>query len=165
MQNNIAIKYGIIAGVGVVAYFLLFYLTSVELFFNPVVNWGVLVVYLAGMVKACADQRKLQKDFPFKDALRTAFLTFAIASLAFYIFNYLLFNVINPDLAEVQKEILVEQMGKMAGRLQLSELKDQIKEFAKQDFRITIRNTMMSLAQSLIGGFVLSLAVAGLMKR
>jgi len=97
--------------------------------------------------------------------LRTAFLTFAITSLIFYVFNYLLFNFLDPDLAEVQKEILVEQMGKMAGRLQFSELKDQIEEFAKQDFRITIRNTMMSLAQSLIGGFVLSLAVAGLMKR
>lgn len=165
MQNNIAIKYGIIAGVGVVAYFLLFYLTNVKLFFNPIVNWGVLVVYLVGMVKACAGQRKHQHNFPFKDALRTAFLTFAITSLIFYVFNYLLFNFLDPNLAEVQKEILVEQMGKMAGRLQLSELKNQIEEFAKQDFRITIRNTMMSLAQSLIGGFVLSLAVAGLMKR
>ncbi len=165
MQNTLAIKYGLIAGVGVVAYFLLFYFANIELFFNPIVNWGVLVVYLGGMVKACADQSKRQPAFPFKDALRTAFLSFAIANVIYYIFNYLLYNVFDPSLVETQKEILVEQMGKMAGQLQLSDLKDQIEEFAKQDFRVTVRNSLMALAQSLVGGFVLSLGVAALMKR
>lgn len=162
MNNNIALKYGLIAGVGVVAYFLLFYMNNVKLFFNPVVAWSSLIIYIAGMVKACVDQRKMQADFPFKDALRTAFLTFTITSVTYYAFNYLLYNVFDPELVEVQKEILVAQMGKMAGRFQFSDLKDQIEEFSKKDFRITIGNSLMALGQSLIGGFVLSLIVAAM---
>ncbi|MBK7873584.1 MAG: DUF4199 domain-containing protein [Saprospiraceae bacterium] len=137
MNNNIALKYGLIAGVGVVAYFLLFYMNNVKLFFNPVVAWSSLIIYIAGMVKACVDQRKMQ-DFPFKDALRTAFLTFTITSVTYYAFNYLLYNVFDPELVEVQKEILVAQMGKMAGRFQFSDLKDQIEEFSKRIFELRL---------------------------
>ncbi|HMO40568.1 MAG TPA: DUF4199 domain-containing protein [Saprospiraceae bacterium] len=164
MQNNIAAKYGIMAGVGVVAYFLLFYMANVRLFFSPFVAWGVLVVYIAAMAKAAADQRKLQGDFPFKDALRTAFLTFAIASLTYHVFVYLLYNVFDPELVEVQKEILFEQMTAMAKRFELTDLKEQIKDFASQDFRVTLRNSSMALGQSLIGGFILSLGIAALMR-
>ena len=165
MKNNIALKYGLIAGVGVVAYFLLFYCSDIKLFFNPIIVWGSLVVYIAGMVKACVDQRKMQAEFPFKDALRTAFFSFAVASVVYYVFNYLLYNVFDAELAEVQKEILVEQMGKMATRLQFSDVEDQIKEFSKSDFRVTIGNSFLALGQSLIGGFILSLAVSAVMRR
>lgn len=165
MQSNVAIKYGIGTGVGVVAYFLFFYLVSVRLFFNPFVAWGVLVVYLLGMALACRKQRKAQGDFPFQMALRTAFLTFTIASISYYTFIYLLYNVLDTELVEIQKEILFEQMTAMAKRFELSDLKGQIQDFSNRDFSITVRNSLMALAQSLIGGFVLSLGIAAVMRR
>jgi uncharacterized membrane-anchored protein YitT (DUF2179 family) len=165
MQHAIAIRYGIIGGVGVLAYFLLFYWSNVRLFFNPVVVWSVLIVYITAMVGACAKQRQQQVHFSFREALRTAFLTFAIASLCYHVFIYLMYNIIDPELVEVQKELFFEQMTAMAQRFNLKDLKDQITEFSANDFRVTVRNSTMALGQSLIGGFLLALGVAALMRR
>ncbi len=165
MQTNIGIKYGTLTGVGVVAYFLFFYLVNVRLFFTPFVVWSVVVVYLIGMVLACNKQRKAQENFPFKMALRTAFLTFTIASITYYTFTYLLYNVFDTELVEIQKEILFEQMTAMAKRFKLSDLQGQIQDFSNRDFSITLRNSLLALSQSLIGGFVLSLGLAALMRR
>lgn len=166
MKTNIAIKYGLIAGVGVVAYYLLFYYTNVRLFFNPVVAWGSLVIYLAAMAKACLDDRNSSPDgYPFLLGLRMAFATFAVTSAVYYLFNYLLYNVLDPDLVEVQKEILFEQIANMAKRFEMSDMKDSIKDFKEQDFSVTIANSFLGWGWSLIGGFLLSLGVAAVMRR
>lgn len=167
MKNNIAIKYGLIAGVGVVAYYLLFYYTNIKLFFNPVIAWSSLIIYVGGMVKACADDRQLMagEDYPFMNGLRMAFATFAITSFIYYAFNYLLYNVLDTELIEVQKEIMFEQIAAMAKRFELSDMKDSIKDFKEQDYSVTIANSLLGWGWSLLGGFIISIIVARIMRR
>jgi len=166
MKTNIAIKYGLIAGVGVAAYYLLFYYTNIELFFNPVVAWASLAIYLAAMFKACLDDRKsTPDDYPFLLGLRMSFATFAVTSAVYYIFNYLLYNVIDPELIEIQKEIMFEQIADMAKRFEMSDMKDSIEDFKEQDYSVTIANSFLGWGWSLIGGFLLSLGVGAIMRR
>ncbi len=166
MNTNIAVKYGLTAGVGVVAYYLLFYYVNIKLFFNPIVAWGSLVIYLAAMAKACLDDRKFSPDaYPLLLGLRMSFATFAVTSAVYYGFNYLLYNVLDPELIEVQKEILFEQIASMAKRFEMSDMKDSIKDFKEQDFTVTIANSFLGWGWSLIGGFLLSLGVAAVMRR
>ena len=40
---------------------------------------------------------------------RTAFWVFLIISAVYYLFNYVMFNVIDPDLTNLQKQLLLDQ--------------------------------------------------------
>lgn len=159
-MNNRITKYGIITGVGVIAYFLLFYFTNNSLFFNPFVNWGSLAVYLIFMIMACRDEKKrIDGAYPFQNALRTAFGVFAIANVIYYIYNYFLFKL-DPALLITQKEVVIQNM-RWAAEIFKFELPEQEIQRLRSEVRpVTITNTLFVLAQSLIGGFLLSLIVS-----
>lgn len=91
IKNSKAVRYGLIAGIGTVAYFLLFYFINPRLMFNPWVYWASLGIYLALMWKALLDEKQAANGpLAFKDSLRTAFYIFVIANFCYYLFYYLL---------------------------------------------------------------------------
>lgn len=164
-MNNNVIKYGITAGVGVIAYFLLFYFTNSPLLFHPLVNWGCLVIYLFFMIRACRQEKKsAEGTYTFQNALRTAFGVFAIANFIYYIYNYLLFKF-DPTLLITQKEAVIQSM-EWAAQTFRFELPEQDIQRLRGEIRpVTIGNSLLVMAQSFIGGFLLSLIVALLITR
>ena len=164
MASNAAVKYGLIAGIGTIAYFLLFYFIDKELLFNPFVYWVPLGFYLALMWRAL--QAGEQGQVPgFRDALRTAFLVFVVANFLYYLFYYLLYSLIDPGLIDLQREAMRESLDQQ-GHLLSEEQREELLESLK-DGRLapTVSGVFFTFVRSLIGGFVAALGMAALWGR
>lgn len=160
------IKYGAFAGLGTIAYFLIFYAVSSRLMLNSWVNWGSLVIYIVFMALACQQERsEIGRDYDFKQALRTAFSVYVAASILYYGFNYLMFNAIDPSLVELQRELVLENLERVSGVLGEENIEQMREQYEEESFEVTFSNTLFSFAWSLIGGFIISLALAGVMRR
>lgn len=153
------------AGVGVIAYFLSFYLVNSSLLFHPFINWVSLIVYLLFMSMACRFEKKRATElYSFQNALRTAFGVFVIANVIYYTYNYILFNL-DPTLLITQKEAVIKSMQWAAETFKFEFPEQEIQRLRGEIRPVTIGNTLFVLAQSLIGGFLLSLIVALLITR
>lgn len=153
MWNNLAIRYGLAAGIGTVAYFLLFYLISPRYMLAYWVWWSSIIIYVVAMVKSIKDEMaRSRSSFGFREGLRASFLTFIIANAVFYLFYYLLFSVFDPQLVEMQRELMQNSPG-LAGGME------------GKSFEVTPGKTFFVFSYTLIGGFILSLVLAGLIVR
>lgn len=165
MTKNTAVNYGILAGVGVVAYFLLFYFINQRLMLSPAVNWGSVAIFILFMVAACRREGELRETFSFKEALRTAFLVYVIAALIYYVFYYVMFGLIDTELLVLEREANIEFSQKLAQLLNLGDISQEIETFRQEDLRISFFALTLGFARSIIGGFIISLIIATLTKR
>jgi hypothetical protein len=166
MSKNTGIRYGLIAGIGIVAYFLLFYSINARLLFNPWVYWASLGVYLALMWKALQDrQQAAEGPLPFREGLRTAFLIFVIANLLYYLFYYTLFGLLDPSLVELQKAVMLESLEQSRSLLSEQQREEMLQSLESGALAITPGKVFFTFVRSLIGGFVLSAGLAALINR
>lgn len=148
MKHRQGLINGIAAGVSTVGYFLLFYFIDRALMLNAWVWWGSLVIYLIFMFRAMQ-----QTEAPsFRTSLQPTFLVFVLANGIFYLFYYLLFSVFDPGLVDLQREMLADSSMWQDGNSQA-------------DLTVTLGRTVFSYVYSLIGGFILTLIVAGVGRR
>lgn len=155
-------KYEITAGIvaGLVTIVLLFIAHQIEpqWILNPVLYWGTLVFYILGMMGACLlEKRKGHGILPFRSAVRTAFICFLVANALFFGFYYLMSNVIDPDLALLQKEAAKAYYEQNYSSMELRKYLAQLEE---ADFSVTFGTVLSGFGYGAIGGFLLSLLVA-----
>ena len=116
-----------------------------------------------------AVRNKHREYLSFYDALRTGFTVYVIADIIFYVFYYLLFNFIDPELEMVMKDIALEslQQAKENGITNLgNESVDQLLRKAETaDYGVSIGMLITQLAYGLIGGFLIALVIALVMKK
>ena len=161
MSKN-ARNYGVLAGVVTIALMLLVYQFDKATMLSRLVYWPSLIIYIAFMYKACLEERKSHGGFlTFQDGLRTAFGTFLIANLIFYVFYYVMFNYVDPGLVSIQ----AETFRAYADAMEPGQAKDMMKAIEKQGFEVTLSSAMLGFAKGAIGGFLLSLIIGGLTKR
>ncbi|KAA3621138.1 MAG: DUF4199 domain-containing protein [Bacteroidetes bacterium] len=143
------VKYGLIAGTGTVALFLLFYFSEPAWMLHPALWWGSLLIYIWAMVKVAREPAKIGV----RQGLREAFGVFALANLIFYVFYYFQFTTFAPELVEMQREMMLQS--------------DFITKEQKSalDIDMTLRGTIFRYCWSLIGGFVLSLGLSAFLNR
>ena len=166
--SRTAVKYGLIAGTGIVAYFLLFYFIKKELLFNPFVYWASLGIYLALMWSALQEEGQAApagESLGFQGALRTAFLVFVIANFTYYLFYYLLYGLIDPGLIDLQREVMKETMEKWGNLLSEEQREDMLESIQGDKLVPTVHTVFFTFARSLIGGFVAALGMAALWRR
>jgi len=162
LENN-RVKYGLLGGFFVVGYILLFYFIDKPTMLSMGVYWSSLLIYLFFMYRACIAERKgYHGNLIFADALRTAFVTFLIANLVFHIFNYVLFNFVDPNLVEIQMELAKEVYPRF---LDENTAKNMLRTMTKDRFEMTLSNLVFALAKGAIGGFVLALIIAAMARR
>lgn len=160
------LRYGLMAGVGTVAYLLLFYLISPRLMLSSWVMWGSMIIFIACMVVACQRERaQMNGGYPLRTALRSAFSVYVIASAIYYLFYFLLFGVIDPELVELQRTLLLENLEYYERVLGEDNVEEMMRRYQEEDLSVTLGNTILDFAWGLIGGFVISLIVAGVMQR
>ena len=158
--NKISIKYGLLAGVAIIAYYLLFYLIRPEMIFQLAIWWGGLIPLLVFQFLGVSKVRMvLDGGISVAEGLRTAFFVYILGVLLFYIFYFVLLKYIDPDLILAQKEIALRNLEKMnAGK---SKDLEQFKEYYEQDQpEVTLKGLLFRYVQSLIAGFILSLGIA-----
>lgn len=141
---------GILTGLSIIAYLLIFYFIDRALLINPFVYWGTLLVAVIGMAYAVRKVRSDQGEIiEKKDALKHAFLVYVIAMAFFYVFYFTMLNYIDPSITELQKAAMEE-----AGQ-----------DTSKIDFSMTFGKAFSGYIISLIGGFLVSFLMASVMKR
>ena len=150
-------KNGFYGSLGVIAYSLLLFVINREYLIRPELTWATLVIYILFMVRAVQQEREATggDGFSMRTGTRTAFWVFLIISAAYYIFNYIMFNLIDPELADLQKQVVLEQedyIRDFVGDEYFEALRDK-------DFKITIANSFFAFCQAAIGGYIISLLI------
>lgn len=134
---------------------------------GPITHWMTLAAVVVCMILAVRTEREQTLEaYPFKQALRTAFVAFLITTVSFHLFYYLFFAVIDPELIDLQiRENLkwTRWLGQTTFGLDPED--PAYKEFENMDHTLTIGNTFFSLCRSIIGGFLIALPIAGMFKR
>lgn len=160
MKRHPARFYGIIAGVATIGYYLLFYAIAPRLFFHLGVYWSSFLIPLVAMVWAGRKERQGQEVYPWQIALRTPFAVYAYAALLYYLFYFLFFNYGDPQLADMQADVLLENLEKSRAYLGDREVESLRREIESAPPGLTPGAALLSFARSLLGGFLLSLLIA-----
>jgi hypothetical protein len=155
------LKYGLAAGAGTIVLYLLFFWVHPRGLFHPALYWGSTILVLIFVLLAQRAERQQSERYPFRTGLRTGFGVFALATLLFTGFYFVLLNYIDPGLIDLQRSVMQERLGDLAG-----ETPGGIpKEYTGGDLAFTPARALFSLAQNLIGGFVLAAGAAFAMKQ
>lgn len=157
MKQNI-IKNGIMAGVVAIGYVLLFYYINKEWLFTGTFVFSSLLFYLFFMYQAAKTVAK--EDF--KIVLRAAFGVFILANVIYYAFDYVLFNMIDKSLIDVQKESMIQYYASGAKSVEdQNQLSQSIEDAQFHDFK----GIAFNFAKGAIGGFGLAIVISFLIKR
>ena len=120
------------------------------------------------MYRGAVEARKKGEGvLKFGEALKTSFLVYVLGTLISSIFVVLMFNVFDPSLNEVFREIQIEQTEFMAkllgGEEQMDLIQDQIEQ---QEMQMTPSVMLLGYMVNLIfPGFVMALIIAAITKK
>lgn len=161
-MKNKSVVFGSLAGAVTVVFFLAVYFADKALFFSPWVAYSPLLLYTGAMFWAAIQTREeTDGPFPWRDALRVAFLVYLIANAWFYVFYYVI-HQIDPSLAVMQKEAMRESLPKFT---EPGKLQEAYKKLDEQDFQVSLGQVILGWAQGAILGFGLAALVALITRR
>lgn len=161
-KYSTGLRYGLVLGAIMVAYFVIFYLLNPRLLFNVFVYWASLGISIAVALQALrVDGAKYTKgEYVLSDALRTAFLVFIVGNAIYYVFYYVLFVWVDSALVPLQTEVMKEALEARKEMLP-PEQQESLQEALDGDgIAVDVRSVGFSYLRSLIGHFVLALGLA-----
>jgi hypothetical protein len=157
MKQNI-LKYGTMAGITLTGYFLLFYYYDKNAMLGQTAQLSSYLIYALFMFLAA----KSVGNLDFKTVLRTAFGVFIVTNLFYYAFDYVLFNIIDKSLAEVQKTMMLDYF--TANTKTIQETKDMTDSINSGNFH-NLNSLSYAFAKGAIGGFILAVIASYLVKK
>ena len=166
MLENRGVKFGLYAGGSVVLLFLAVYLINTEWFFNLFLFWASVGIYLAFGWKLLEDERQAAGGkLAFQEGLRTVFLMFVVANLVYYIFHFALYNLVDRDLIQLQREVMSQTLEQWKESMPQEAYEKRKESISGDGMVVTLSSTALQYVWSLVGYFVLSLIMAGVMSR
>jgi len=156
---SLSIRYGILAGISVIIYMLVFYFYDVKIMLGPSVFWSTTILYIAGMFFAAREERKLREYITFREVLPVAFVTYLVANLFFYDFLYILFNFVDTSLPELQRQVSLETIEASGFSQYVEEAIEGIDDVPAE---FTLGQAIFGYIRSAISGFLISLVIAGI---
>lgn len=154
-----SIRYGIITGIVTILYLLIFYFVDKPTMLGGGIAWSTNILFFVGMLFAARETRNELELLSFREALSIAFVTYVVANLFYYDFLYILFNFVDPELLELQKQVGLEAI-RDSGMGDMFE--EQIKVIEETTPTFSIWQALGGYLQSAIFGFILSLLIGGL---
>jgi hypothetical protein len=166
------IRYGLLGGVAVVLFFGLMYAVRKELFLNPWIQWGSLILYLVFMYQAAReDVAQNGAGREFREIVRTPFVVFILINLGYWLFFY------GIHLAD--KSLIVMELDKIIQMTQqqisdgtgdparANDLRLQVAEFEKMRANPIepLGPVLAQMAKGALGGFALAAGIAALLRR
>ena len=143
------------------------YLTEPSWLFNMYAGWIWMAVLLLFMWAAVRAQKNNGQGFiTLRDGVKQAWMTFVIGLGVTYIFQYLLTNVIDTSLLDIQKEVQVEAVENMARSMGLSEdkIQAQVEEIQERG-HTGFSRLLFGYASLLVFGAIPSFILAAIMKK
>ena len=168
-MKNHGISNGLILGGVSVAITLIFYVISPDLFFNwwlqMLLGLAINIFFIsrAGLMT----RRDLNGFITFSQAIKPTFTTVAIGMLITSLFNFVLYNYIDPDLAITLKERTLEMSENMMKSFGASDaqIEEAMAKVEDQNFMPTIGKTIQQYLMGLLVGFVAAAIVSLIIKR
>jgi hypothetical protein len=167
-MNNTAIRYGLIlAAIGIVSQ-LAIYMINVELMASMSSGLIMLVISIVLIIYFARLLRQSRGGFAtFGEMFGDIFTMLMISALVGAIFNYILFNFIDPELATTIKNLTIKNSEAMFVKLGMSaeQIDLALAEIEKQDMSMTIGKSVQQLAVSGIVYAIISVILAAILKK
>jgi hypothetical protein len=165
MDSN-AVRYGLFAGLGTIVVMLLLYMVNAEMLFGWALQ-ATWLIYLFCMYKAVDDLKNDNGGFiSLREGFTAAFIVFAIANLMYIVFYYVLVNVIDPSLMDIQIQKGIETVEKVAEFAGMSEEElDAAVEEIEKGMEPDLGQTALGYAISLVFGAIPAVIVAAILKK
>ena len=160
------IKFGIISGIVGIVVTSIMYAVDINLFANSFIGLGMIVFYIAlGIYVVSTCKKEMGGTINFKDAF-TAFLIYcSIGIVIANVFNYILFNFIDPAAKDQILEITINKTVEFMEKFDTP--KEAIKKAVielKENDQYSIGNILKGSAFSIIFSSIVGLIVAAVMK-
>lgn len=164
---NQGLKFGLIMGFVQIAITLVLYMVNKELLVDFKILLLLLVVSIALMVWPVRNYKKLNDDtITFRDAFLVCLIAIAGGSLLSTVFNYVLYNLIDPSLSEFIKERTIEKtvgfMEKMGTPQE--DIERAVGPLLEQDFKMTPAKLGGQWFQSVLFGCIPALIIAAVLR-
>lgn len=161
-----SVKNGVFGAAIVIIIYLIMWFVSPKAFLSYG-SWLGFAIIIFFMYRAGKEVRDMNQGFiEFGEIFKYLFITFVVLTLITSIFNYILLNFIDPGLIEIQKEIALEAMEKVANALgneeMLDEMNDQLDE---QSFDLTPWKALQGWIFGLIFGAIIAAIQGAIMKK
>lgn len=167
MQKS-SINNGLFLGIALIISIFVLYLANTRMFFNAK-SFVMFTIFLLMIIKSGRDARKANGGFiSFSQAFINMFVTGAIGYLLATIGEYILFNLVDPSLPDLQKEIAIEAMEEVSGLFGGAEMEEAMeKEMDKLEARDLAGPgaMMMNFVTRLIAPVAIISAIVGLIIR
>jgi hypothetical protein len=164
---NQGMKFGLIMGFIQIAIYTLLYIIDKNLLVDFAVLGVIFVINVALMVWPVRNYKKLNGGtITFKDAFVICLVTIAGGTLLGIVFNYFLYNVIDPGLADFIKERVMEKtvafMEKMGTPQEAME--KAMADMEQQDFHMSPSKLGMQYIQAVLFGCIPALIIAAILR-
>ena len=160
------IKFGLISAVISIVLTVLMYAIDINLFANSYIGIGMVFFYLAlGIYVVSTTKKEMGGTINFKEAFTVYFLYSVIGIVIANIFNYILFNFIDPSAKEQILEITINKTVEMMQKFDTPKeiLKETIKGMKEND-QYSIANIIKGSAMGIVFSSIIGLIVAAIMK-
>lgn len=173
MENNNtlsreALKWGLILGLIQIVIETILYIADKELLVSMWIGLSQFVVNLLFFILAVRSVRTMGGELiSFKDALLTILFVVLASMTLTTVFTWLLYNVIDPELATYVKEKAIEKtIGMMEKFGAPQESIDQtVAKMEEEDFSMSISRTIKQYLGGILFQMVIGLIVAAIMKK
>ena len=160
------VKFGVISGIISIIVTVLMYAIDINLFANSYIGFGMVIFYLIlGIYVVSVTKKEMGGVINFKEAFTAYFIYCVIGIVIANIFNYILFNFIDPAAKEQILEITIQKTVEFMEKFGTP--KEAMKEAIislKENDQYSIANIIKGSAFSIIFSSIIGLIVAAIMK-
>jgi hypothetical protein len=164
---NQGMKYGLILGFAQVVVYLLLYAIDKNLLVSFWVGGIMMLLSIALMVLPVRNYKSINNGvIDFKEAFLICLITIAGGALITTVFNYILYNVIDPSLADFIKEKAIEKMATMMEKFGGSQedIEKGIESIQKQDFSQSPSKLGSQYLSGVLFGSIPALIIAAILR-
>lgn len=165
--NVIAIQYGFIVGLAYTVALFLLYFMGIEAFlgFGRV---GVYALVWAAIIYFTVQLRKTNDNtFTFGEALLVLMVMYVSAEVVWHFGNYVIYNFIDTDLAQIEKDVSIEKTRIAMDKFGMSEsdIDKAMERVEKEDYAFTIFKFGKSLGIYMVIGLAMASIAALVIKK
>lgn len=147
-----SVNLGLIAGGAIVAIMFVVDMVNNRMMVNFAMSYFPTLVLIVAMFLAAREAKKDNEHLSFTGAFREAFIPFVIGNGIYLLFNFFLYNYIDPELGDIAKERALElfDQGFLLNVLGEEQLEEAIDEVRKNTFRPTLGQSFFGYLFSLL---------------
>jgi hypothetical protein len=164
---NQGLKFGLVMGFVQIAIYTLLYIIDKNLLVDFKVMLVILVINIVLMVWPVRNYKKMNGGtIQFKDAFVICLLTIAGGILLGTVFNYFLYNIIDPGLSDFIKERSIEKTAALMERFGASQddIDKTIAEVEAKDFNMSPSKLGGQFFQGVLFGCIPALIIAAILR-